>query len=82
MKATLTLKGQVTIPIEIRRRLGLKPGQLLEFDENAPFLKAIPVFDETAMRSVIGCAEGRLGETTDEWLEQTRGPVELPNEGS
>jgi AbrB family looped-hinge helix DNA binding protein len=82
MKATLTSKGQVTIPIKIRRKLGLKPGQLLEFDESAPYLKAIPVFDESAMRSVLGCAAGRLGNTTEEWLDETRGPVELPDEAS
>jgi len=79
MKATLTSKGQVTIPVEIRRRLGLKTGQLLDFDETAPYLKAVPVFDEAAMRSVLGCAQGKLGMTTREWLDDTRGPVELPD---
>jgi len=28
----LTSKGQVTIPIEIRERLGLSPGTVVEFD--------------------------------------------------
>jgi len=78
MKATLTSKGQITIPARIRRRLGLEPGQVLDFDEDAPFLKAVPVFDERAMRSVLGCAKGKLGTSTKEWLDETRGPVELP----
>lgn len=78
MKATLTSKGQITIPVKIRKRLGLEPGQVLDFDEEAPFLKATPVFDEDAMRAVRGCARGRLGGTADEWLEETRGPVSLP----
>jgi AbrB family looped-hinge helix DNA binding protein len=82
MKATLTSKGQITIPIQIRRKLGLKPGQLLEFDEGAPYLKAVPVFDEAAMRSVLGCTAGRLGKTTKEWLDETRGSVELPDEAT
>jgi antitoxin PrlF len=29
--STLTSKGQVTVPVSIRRRLGLKPGQPIRF---------------------------------------------------
>jgi AbrB family looped-hinge helix DNA binding protein len=28
----MTSKGQVTVPVEIRRKLGLKPGQAVSFD--------------------------------------------------
>ncbi len=75
MKATLTSKGQITIPTAIRRRLGLKPGQILEFDDNTPYLMAVPVFDEQAMRALVGCTSGRMKTTTDEWLDETRGPA-------
>ena len=78
MKATLTSKGQITIPVKIRRKLGLEAGQVLDFDEEAPFLKAFPVFDEEAMRSVRGRARGRFARTTAAWLTETRGPVALP----
>ena len=76
MKATLTSKGQITIPAPIRRRLGLKPGQVLEFDESSPYLLATPVFDEKAMRALVGCTGDRMVTTSDEWLDETRGPVE------
>jgi AbrB family looped-hinge helix DNA binding protein len=82
MRTTLTSKGQITVPARIRKRLGLRPGQALEFDENAPFLKAVPVFDEDAMRSVIGSADRKPGETAAEWLDETRGSVELPGSNS
>ena len=76
MKATLTSKGQITIPLAIRQRLGLQAGQILEFDEEAPYIMAVPVFDEEAMRSVVGCTRGRLKKTSGEWLDETRGRVD------
>lgn len=74
MIATITSKGQITIPIEIRERLGLKSGQKLEFDEKVPFLKAHCVFDEKKARAVLGCAKNALpGQTAETWLSATRG---------
>lgn len=32
--ATLTTKGQVTIPLEVRKELGLKTGDRIEFSRN------------------------------------------------
>lgn len=31
--ASLTSKGQVTVPVEVRRKLGLKPGDQVSFEE-------------------------------------------------
>ncbi len=79
MKATVTSKGQITIPVKIRRRLKLEPGQVLEFDEEAPFLKATRVFDPGDMYGVIGaCRDSELRVSSAEWLNETRGPVEMP----
>lgn len=78
MRVKMTSKGRITIPAPIRRKLGLKKGQVLDFDEQAPFLKAVVVFDEDEMRSVLGCAAGAIAEGSEQWMEETRGSVELP----
>ena len=79
MKATITSKGQITIPLPIRRKLKLHSGTVLEFDEQADCLKATKAVDPERMRSVIGMPEEELaGKTTLEWLDELRGPVELP----
>ena len=82
MQATLTSKGQITIPIDVRKRLHLKPGDILEFDETAPFLKATKAIPPEAWMEF-----GRAA--TDPWsgmaladvMDELRGPVQLPDAG-
>jgi len=79
MKATVTSKGQITIPLAIRRKLELRKGTVLEFDERADHLKAVRAMDVERMRSVVGIAKRELaGKSTREWMEELRGPVGLP----
>lgn len=79
MKATLTSKGQITIPLPIRLKLHLKTGDVLDFDESAPFLMA--------RKAIAPEAWEEFGkEASDPWegldimevMEDLRGPVELP----
>jgi len=79
MQSTLTSKGQITIPVALRRKLHLKAGDVLDFDENAPYLKAVKQVDEKRMLSVLGRGKRKLQDkTVNEWLDELRGPVELP----
>jgi AbrB family looped-hinge helix DNA binding protein len=79
MTATLTSKGQVTIPRSIREHLRLKPGDILDFDDQAPFLKAHRVVDREKARQLLGSKAKELsGKTVEEWMDWLRGPVELP----
>jgi AbrB family looped-hinge helix DNA binding protein len=79
MRATMTSKGQITVPQAIRRKLGLRTGTVLEFDEHADHLSATPCGDRARMRAVIGIAAKELaGKSTTEWLDALRGPARLP----
>ncbi len=79
MNATLTSKGQITIPIRVRNRLHLKPGDILEFDETAPFLKATKTIPPHAWDECIkGWKDPWPGLATNEVIDDLRGPVDLP----
>lgn len=78
MQATLTSKGQITIPIHIRKQLHLKPGDVLEFDENAPFLKATKTISTEAWEQFGKAAIDPWGDmSVVEIMDELRGPVEL-----
>ena len=69
----VTRKGQVTIPLEVRRALGIRAGSDVEFqiEENGARLV---VGQEAAAREIArmrGAGSGEL--TTDEILALTRG---------
>jgi len=53
MKATITSKGQITIPVAIREKLGLKPGDQIDFDENATILIGRRVVDPTEWQEAM-----------------------------
>jgi AbrB family looped-hinge helix DNA binding protein len=79
MKATVTSKGQITIPHAIRTKLGLQPGTVLDFDAHADHLRARKSADPARMRSVIGIGRSGLKhKKLEEWLDELRGAVEMP----
>jgi AbrB family looped-hinge helix DNA binding protein len=81
VKATVTSKGQITIPAKIRRRLHLEVGDRLEFDEHAPFLKATKAVEPGAWeRFRDAWRDPWEGQSHDEVMDELRGPVELPDE--
>jgi AbrB family looped-hinge helix DNA binding protein len=82
----VTTKGQVTIPKEIRDRLGIGPGSEVEFLPTDDGVRVVAVneniSEEEASRKfsqLLDQMAGTLdlgGMTTDEYMEWLRGPRE------
>lgn len=76
MKTKVSERGQVTIPKKLRKRLGIRPGQVLEVDEERGRVVMSKVIQEDAFERLTGIL--KLDKTTDELIEEMRGPAELP----
>jgi antitoxin PrlF len=76
IEATLTSKGQVTVPREVRRRLGLQTGDKLLFEQDGDVVRIRPVrngspFEKYRGIGNPGLAPGRKG--IARWVRATRG---------
>jgi AbrB family looped-hinge helix DNA binding protein len=72
----LTSKGQVTIPIEIRERLGLRPGTRVEFDVDGDAVRVMKASEgQDRGRQIVSRLRGRgdVAMSTDEIMALTRG---------
>jgi hypothetical protein len=80
MRSVLTQQALECVPEQIRHKLNLRPGSVVDFDENVPFLKANPVSSSEKdsansfsawVASSLGLTKGKL--TTDQRMAETRG---------
>lgn len=72
----LTSKGQVTIPLGIRTRLGLLPNTEVEFDVVGDSVRIRKAKKQSRGRAIVEHLRGsatRPGLTTDEIMALTRG---------
>ncbi len=71
MKSTVSERGQITIPKGIRDRLGIRPGQVLEFSADEGRLVAT----KSARRDPVDAVYGILGRegSTDDAISALRG---------
>jgi antitoxin PrlF len=76
MKAVVSEKGQVTIPKQLRDRLGIRPGEVLESEEDGGRLVAVKQHRRAPLDSGYGIL--RVSSITDELIAELRGPAKLP----
>ena len=75
----MTSKGQITIPVKLRKKLGLQTSSVLELDENAQKLTAKRVLGPEVFREFAqDTSDPFAGLTVLETLDELRGPVETP----
>lgn len=75
MKTIVSEKGQVTIPKPLRDRLGIRPGQVLDFEEEKGRLVATKSTTQDPVEAVYGII--KLDRSTDDIIRSLRGEAEL-----
>ncbi len=71
MKATVSEKGQVTIPKALRTKLGIRPGAVLDFEADRGRLIARKAPQQDVLDDVYGTL--KMDESVDDFIERIRG---------
>ena len=75
-QAKLTSKGQLTMPREIRRRLGVKPGDKVEFEDTGGVVQVKAVREGSVFEKYRGIGTPKIGKGRkgiQKWLRELRG---------
>jgi antitoxin PrlF len=75
-QAKVTSKGQITVPREIRRRLGVHAGDRLLFEEDGDGVRVTAVRKESAFAKYRGIGTPGIGKRKkgiQRWLRELRG---------
>ncbi len=75
-QAKITSKGQITIPVEIRRALGVKAGDRLLFERDAEGVRVRPVRMEGIFAKYCGIGNPGIPsgrKAINRWLREMRG---------
>lgn len=72
-KTKITTKGQVTIPKDVRERLGLRPGDEIEFIEDRSGFRVQKRVPASPFKKYRGYLKRLAGSDPDDLVESARG---------
>jgi antitoxin PrlF len=75
-QATITSKGQITVPREVRRILGVRAGDKLMFENDETGVRVRPVRSQTAFSKYRGIGNPGIGsgrKSIARWVREIRG---------
>jgi antitoxin PrlF len=75
-RATITSKGQITVPREVRRMLGVRSGDKLLFETDDKGVRVRPVRSKSAFSKYRGIGNPEIPSgrrNIAKWLRETRG---------
>lgn len=75
-QAKITTKGQITVPIAIRRALGVGPGDVLLFEKDKSGVRVRPVRTKSPFAKYRGIGNRGIGsgkKAINRWVRQMRG---------
>jgi AbrB family looped-hinge helix DNA binding protein len=75
-QATITSKGQITVPLEVRKILGVRAGDKLMFEDDETGVRVRPVRSQSTFSKYRGIGNPGIGagrKGIARWLREMRG---------
>jgi antitoxin PrlF len=75
-QAKITTKGQITVPLAVRKALGVRPGDVLLFEEDKTGIRVRPVRTKSPFAKYRGIGNRGIGsgkKAISRWMRETRG---------
>jgi antitoxin PrlF len=75
-QAKITSKGQITVPVEVRRLLGVRPGDKLLFESDSNGVRIRPVRTQSVFEKYRGIGNPGIPsgkKAINRWLREMRG---------